>query len=175
MAYTEFTLWLVPAEPLRESLRAIVDRLAAAFDAVPFEPHVTLFCGASSEAEARAVTERIARRFGPVELTADRLGHTTAFTKTLFVQFRPSAAATELSDVARSYSPGSNYRFDPHLSLLYKRLPVESQRTLAATIETPAETYRFDRLRLTETELPIEDARPVRLWRTVCDLPLQGG
>jgi len=175
MAYTEFTLWLVPAEPLGSTLRALVDRLAAELDAVPFEPHVTLFCGASSEDEARAAAERIARRFGPVDLVADRLDHTEAFTKTLFVQFRPSALAREMSDAARSYAPGSDYRFDPHLSLLYKRLPVESQRTLAAALQAPVGTYGFDRVRLIETELPIEDARPVRLWRTVCDLPLQGG
>ena len=49
IAYTEFTLWLIPCEPLRRTLHALICRLAADLDAVEFEPHVTLFCGPSNE------------------------------------------------------------------------------------------------------------------------------
>ena len=68
MAYTEFTLWLTPGEPLRSTLRStIIRRLAARLDAVEFEPHVTVFCGPSTDAEARAVARRIARQFPPIK------------------------------------------------------------------------------------------------------------
>ena len=58
MAYTEFTLWLTPGEPHRALLRSTISRLAARFDAVEFEPHVTVFCGPSTDAEACAVARR---------------------------------------------------------------------------------------------------------------------
>ena len=87
IAYTEFTLWLIPCEPLRRTLHALICRLAADLDAVEFEPHVTLFCGPSNESRARATADAISARFPPIELSVDRLDYTARFTKTLFVQF----------------------------------------------------------------------------------------
>ena len=93
IAYTEFTLWLMPHEPLRTTLHALIRRLAADFEAVEFEPHVTLFCGTSNEAKARATAGAITTGFPPIELNVDRLDYTARFTKTLFVQFAESAKA----------------------------------------------------------------------------------
>ena len=83
----------------RRFARSSVD-LAASLDAVEFEPHVTVFCGPSTDAEARAVARRIARQFSPIELTADRLDHTERYTKTLFVQFQESAAVRQMFETA---------------------------------------------------------------------------
>src|SRR3974390_1605721 len=96
MAYTEFTLWLTPGEPHRTLLRSTISQLAARFDAVEFEPHVTVFCGPSPDAEARAGARMIARQSPPIELTADRLCQTERYTKTLFVQFQESAAVQRM-------------------------------------------------------------------------------
>ena len=170
IAYTEFTLWLTPCEPLRSTLRSIIRRLAASLDAVEFEPHMTVYCGPSTNAEARAVAYMVAKQFSPIELTADRLGHTECYTKTLFVQFQESAAAQQMFEVAaRGYTRQSNYILNPHLSLLYKTLPEAKRRELCETIDVPMGDYGFDRIRMIETELPIEDAGPIRRWRVVCD------
>jgi hypothetical protein len=175
IAYTEFTLWLTPCEPLRSTLRSIIGRLAASLDAVEFEPHMTVYCGPSTEAEAHAVARMIAKQFRPIELTADRLLHTERYTKTLFVQFQESAAAQRMFEAAAAgYSRQSNYILNPHLSLLYKTLPEAERRELCETLEAPMGDYRFDRIRMIETELPIEDAGPVRRWRVVCDEAVGG-
>jgi hypothetical protein len=47
----------------------IIHRLAVSLDAVEFEPHMTVYCGPSTEAEARAVAEMIAKQFSLIELT----------------------------------------------------------------------------------------------------------
>ena len=175
IAYTEFTLWLTPQEPLATTLRALIRRLAADFDAVEFEPHVTLFCGPSKETEARATAGAIAARFPPVELGVDRLDYTDRFTKTLFVQFAELAAARRMFEAARDcYASASNYAFNPHLSLIYKRLPEAKQRELCQTLSASRGNYTFDRVRMIETELPIEDAGPVRRWKTIGNFPLAG-
>ena len=128
IAYTEFTLWLMPREPLRSTLSAIIRRLAADLDAVEFEPHVTIFCGPSTEEEARATATAIAARFSAIELIAARLDYTDRYTKTLFVQFEEFAVARRMFEAARDgYSCRSDYTFNPHLSLLYKTLPETKQ------------------------------------------------
>jgi len=175
IAYTEFTLWLVPREPLRSTLSAIIRRLAADLDAVEFEPHVTVFCGPSTEEEARATATAIAARLSPIELTAAGLDYTDRYTKTLFVQFEESAVARWMFEAARDgYSSRSDYTFNPHLSLLYKTLPEMKQNELCRTLEVPTGAYGFDRIRTIETESPIEGPGPVRRWRRVCDVGLAG-
>jgi 2'-5' RNA ligase len=175
MAYTEFTLWLTPGEPHRALLRSTISQLAARFDAVEFEPHVTVFCGPSTDAEARAVARRVARQFSPIELTAAWLDHTEHYTKTLFVQFHDSTLLRQMFETtAAYYSRPSNYVLNPHLSLLYKKLPKATLMKLCETLDAPTDDYTFDRLRMIETELPIEDDGPVKRWRVVCDEPLVG-
>jgi 2'-5' RNA ligase len=174
-AYTEFTLWLTPSEPQRSLLRSTIRRLAARLDAVEFEPHVTVFCGSSTEDEARAVAGKIAMRFAPIELTAVRLDHSELFTKTLFVQFNESARLREMFEmVAADFSHPSNYVLNPHMSLLYKKQTEAGRRNLCASLEVPMGYYGFDRIRMIETELPIEDDGPIRRWRELCDEPLLG-
>ena len=173
IAYTEFTLWATPREPLRSKLRALIVHLATSLDAVEFEPHVTIFCGPSSEAAARAVAGWIAAQFTPFELVANRLDCSPQYTKTLFVQFRESAAARQMfRAAARAYARPSDYVLNPHLSLVYKKLTETKQGELCETLDVPMGAYPFDRIRMVETELPIEDPGPVRRWRMVCDVPL---
>ena len=150
-------------------------RLASSLDAVEFEPHVTVFCGRSSDLEARGVVELIAGRFPHVELIADRLDCTETYTKTLFVQFQESALLRFMFETAaRAYSQRSDYVLSPHLSLLYKKLAAAEQHKLCQTLDAPMGAYRFDRIRMIETELPIEESGPVRRWRTVSEAPLAG-
>jgi 2'-5' RNA ligase len=173
--YTELSLWLTPREPLRSLLRSTILRLAAQYDAVEFEPHVTVFCGPSTDDEARAVVRRVAGQFGPLELIGDRLDHTHLYTKTLFVQFRDSAALRSMFEtVATHCSRPSSYVLNPHLSLLYKKLSSVTLKTLSQTLSVPMGDYAFDRLRMIKTEVPIEDEGPVKRWRVVCDEPLLG-
>jgi len=172
---TEFTLWLTPCEPLRSQLRSIIRQLATRFDAVEFEPHVTVFCGPSTDIEARTVARRIAEQFSPIELIADRVDHSGHYTKTLFVQFQDSVLLRHIFETAVAlYSRPSSYILNPHLSLIYKKLDQGSRRTLCNTLDVPTGSYRFDRIRMIKTQLPIEDDGPVRRWRVVCDEPLAG-
>jgi 2'-5' RNA ligase len=172
---TEFTLWLTPREPLRSLLRSTIRRLAARFDAVEFEPHVTVSSGPSTDIEARAVARRIAAQFSPIELIATRLDQSEHYTKTLFVQFGDSVPLRKIfMAVAAHYSRPSNYILNPHLSLIYKKLGEGSRKALCETLDVPMGSYGFDRIRMIETELPIEEDGPVRRWRMVCDEPLGG-
>ena len=145
------------------------------FDAVEFEPHVTLHSAPSDDAEARAIVARISRQFPPIHLIPNGLEHTEIYTKTLFMQFDESIVARQMSEIATNgFSRPSNYQLNPHLSLLYKKLPRAKQQDLCRSLKVPTGAYRFDRIRILETEVPIEDAGPVRGWRTVCDAALNG-
>ena len=175
MVYTEFTLWLTPGEPLRSKLRSIISQVAKSLDAIEFEPHVTVFCSPSTDAEACALVDQIAKQFGSIELVADRLDYTDHYTKTLFVQFKESTVLRQIFEIAVGCTQRqSNYCLNPHLSLLYKKLPNASQRALCETLDVPMGNFWFDGIRIIETELPIEDAGPITRWRVVREAKLEG-
>jgi hypothetical protein len=83
MPYAEFTLWLTPHKALAGRLRSLIRRLAEEFDAIPLEPHLTVFCGPSDEAEAARIAHQAAARFESVELLAQDLQYSDMYTKTL--------------------------------------------------------------------------------------------
>jgi 2'-5' RNA ligase len=175
MRYTEFTLWLTPAEQLRTLLRSTISQLAARLDAIEFEPHLTVFSGPATDEEASTVARRIANRFPAIDLIADHLDHSEVYTKTLFVQFQESALGQQMFEAAAAgYPQASDYVLNPHLSLTYKKLPEASRRRLCETIDVPMGPYRFDRVRMIQTELPIEEEGPIRRWRVLFDEPLIG-
>jgi len=173
MTRTEHSFWLLPAEPLATRLRAVVADLAEAFGAAPFEPHVTLYCGASDDATTRTVMEAVAQQSGPVELMFARLDATEEYTKTLFIQFEERVAARKIFEAVRGlFSPPSDYALNPHLSLIYSTLPMARKLEIMRTLTLPKGEYRFDRLRAIETEIPLTQSDQIRRWRVVCDRAL---
>jgi hypothetical protein len=123
----------------------------------------------------RAPSPAGARQFSPIELTAAWLDHTERYTKTLFLQFQESSGLQRIFETAAAhYSRPSNYILNPHLSLIYKKLVEGSRRSLCDTLDVPRGNYGFDRVRMIETELPIDEDGPVRRWRVVCDELLVG-
>lgn len=170
MSDTEFALWLTPREPLRQQLRAEIERLATKFDAVDFDPHVTVFCGPADEAEACSAANRVAKQFEPIELIAEKLDYTNHFTKTLFVQFQNSTLLRKMYEtVKKYYAQPSNYELNPHLSLLYQHMIEGRQRELCRKLDIPLGIYLLDTFRVVETENPINRPEPIRRWRTVCE------
>jgi hypothetical protein len=41
-SYKEHCFWLLPAEPIKRQLHSIVQQLAKEYDAIDFEPHVSI-------------------------------------------------------------------------------------------------------------------------------------
>jgi hypothetical protein len=169
-----YSLWLVPAEPLKGQLRSIIEQLAAKYEAVDFEPHVTISAGGiSDDNETRAVARNIAGRFSPLELTVQKLDHTSDYTKTLFVQFDESEMARRMFyAIKESSSRPSNYLLNPHLSLLYKTISVATQSEICRTLDVPKGIYFFDGLRAIETESPLTQPEQIKRWRTVFECML---
>jgi 2'-5' RNA ligase len=166
--YTEHSLWLVPEEPLRKSLRSIIQKLAYEHDAAEFGPHVTISSGPSNDDEARKLASAVAAQFSPVALTPVKLDYTSEFTRTLFIQFQECEAPRGMFDMIKGLSVRTlSNVLNPHLSLLYKTMNVERQAELCRSLEVPSGVYSFDRLRVIETEIPLTTQEPVKRWRTV--------
>jgi Cyclic phosphodiesterase-like protein len=171
--YTWHSFWLLPAEPLKEQLRSIVQQLAKEYDAIDFEPHVTIYCGPSDDDQTRTIAHEVASLYSHLELIPVKLEHTSEYTKTLFIQFQESDIVCRMSDAIKNrHARPVNYGLSPHLSVLYKTMPLAMLARICHTFDVPKGPYVFDRLRAIETEIPLTGPDQIKRWRTVFECTL---
>lgn len=133
---TKVSFWLIPSEEDRAFFQEIIDTLAQNYDAPVFTPHVTIYSGEYTPDEAIAqLIEKATPGIQSFSLSVEQLLYTDQFTKTLFVQFKPSSTLSTISETLRSSSKKpSNFALNPHLSLIYQYLNEEIKKDLIASI-----------------------------------------
>jgi 2'-5' RNA ligase len=154
--------WLLPAEPARAYFQEIIERLAAKYDGPAFEPHLTLAVGPDRRDKAERTLAGLTT--GSIGLRFIGLSFSPRFIRTFFVRFAPSAALLHLRD---SLGMMATEPFDPHLSLLYQKLPGAEQKRLAVEIQLPFRTVTFDCVAATRCRLPVTTAADVNAWETI--------
>jgi 2'-5' RNA ligase len=156
---TATVYWLVPASPERELFRDFICILAKQFDAPPFEPHLTLFV---TSRYSKKVLQQIKSR--PIRLRVREIAWSPKFTKTLFVRFRSNRS---LERLVLALGGESRSVRDPHVSLLYKKLPTRTKKALAKTIQLPFREVVFDSIKAVRVTLPVTTETDVESWRIV--------
>ena len=163
---TRVSFWLLPAKGDRLIFESIITRLAQTYEAPVFAPHVTLYSGEYADHEdLGAILEEAIQGIDAVELTIDSIRSTSAFFKTLFVQFASSDQLKMLSDrICKLSAKPSGYRLDPHLSLLYKHMPDADKQRAAETISLPQTQVSFDAVAGNVSTTPARPRDDVERW-----------
>jgi 2'-5' RNA ligase len=168
------TYWLCPAEPARRYLAALIGELAARFDAVAFEPHVTIYATSAEREQPGQVLAKVLPGHQQYRLAVQRLECSDKFTKTLFAQFAPHPELARCSEDLRRASVSKNdYELTPHLSLLYKIMDPNTQRELADSIALPFSEIIFDTVKAVISPAKIESPGDVEMWRVVAEETLE--
>jgi 2'-5' RNA ligase len=162
--------WLIPAEPAHRFFQDLINDLARRYDAPVFEPHVTIYVGANRTDALETVLSKAAQDCEPIVLQALEVSHSDEFIKTLVVEFGLNTKLLPLNQVIRSAAQdSSDYDLKPHLSLLYKRMSVQTRRRLARSIEVPFSEVVFDSLKAVRCISPTQSRADVEAWRVVAE------
>ena len=160
--------WLITAEPAHTFFRDVINDLARRYDAPLFEPHVTVYVGANQVDAAEKALSKAAREYQPIKLKTLEVDQSSEFIKTLFVQFAPSGKLQRLNESIREAAQDSSqYGLQPHLSLLYKKMPAVARRELADSIKVPFSEVIFDALKAVRCISPTRSRGDVEAWRVV--------
>ena len=165
--------WLIPAEPAHRFFQDLINDLARRYDAPVFEPHVTIYVGADSPDAVDTTLSKAARDCEPIVLQALEVSHSDEFIKTLFVEFGPNSKLRLNQVIRNSAQNPSDYDLKPHLSLLYKRMSVQTRRRLARSIEVPFSQVVFDSLKAVGCVSPTQSRADVEAWRVVTEKVLR--
>lgn len=158
--------WLTPAEPARSFLASTIAELAAQFDAPVFEPHVTIYAGENGDDSPAQVLSHALTGCKPFRLSARDIQYSDKFTKTLFVQFEPSPA---LSDLSRALQQASGrhdeYELNPHLSLIYTKMALSAKIDVVDSVKLPFAEVLFDSAQAIISPARVELRQDVEAWR----------
>ena len=166
MKKTAIVYWLLPARPERDLFCDVVRILRKEFRAPNFEPHLTLFLTRQNRRSPGKVLREVRAR--PIRLSIRNVAFSPKFTKTLFVRFKSSPALRKLvSDVGRAAKSTAKAPADPHVSLVYKKIPQQVKKELAKVIKLPFHTARFDSIVAVRMTLPARKGADVRKWKIV--------
>jgi hypothetical protein len=158
--------WLVPAKPYSELLREMICVLAEEFDAPRFEPHLTLLVAQEDRQAARKILRQI--EGSPIRLKISGVSASSKFTKTLFIRFKSSRALNRLVvDLTHAIKKSVKAPRDPHLSLLYRKMPVAMKKELARTMQLPFREVLFDSIKAVRCASPTLKRADVEAWRVM--------
>ena len=164
--------WLTLARPERDMFVELIRILAAELDGVAFEPHLSI-CVAPNTKTVRDALKQVS--VSPIHLRIKGVSFSNAFTKTLFVRFERNAALDELNTKLRCAAKVSKEVLrDPHVSLLYKRLPMAAKKELVSTLRLPFKEVTFNAIKAVRCQAPMTTPADVNSWRTVATKRLRG-
>ena len=165
---TVIAYWLIPAEPAHSFFQTAINDLARRYDAPVFEPHVTIHVGANRASEAESAISQAARASKPIRLKPLEIGHSSQFIKTLFVQFALNPDLRQLNEIIRNAARDlSHYELNPHLSLLYAKIPAVVRHELAASINVPFSEVTFNAVKAVRCISPTQNRPDVEAWRVI--------
>lgn len=160
--------WLIPTEPACSYFQNVINDLAQRYDAPVFEPHVTIHVGANYRDAVDEVLSKAAQGCERIALQALKVGSSSEFIKTLFVQFCVTTQLQQLNQNIRvAAQDSSDYKLNPHLSLLYKRMSIQDRRLLAHSLEVPFAEVTFDSLKAVRCISPTKSRADVEAWRVL--------
>jgi len=171
---TKVAFWLVPAREEAGFLAQLIQALATRYEALLFEPHVTIFStDAALLGSPEAVLKTAVEEMYAFSLTVARCGYTSEFNKTFFIQFRPSECLTMIHERLGAQTSGpSDYRLDPHLSLLYQHISEEEKRRLVETVHIPKTEILFDEVAAIAHGGAMRQGADVTGWRECARIKL---
>lgn len=172
MKKTATVYWLLPAKPERELFCELIRILRKEFRAPNFEPHLTLF----SKTKDRQPRQKALRQFRSrkIRLTARGVAFSSEFTKTLFIRFKPSAELRRLvADLSRATRSRAKAPKDPHVSLVYKKIPRATKKGVAVVLKLPFRSVVFDSIAIVRCASPSRTVADVKSWKILAKKSLR--
>jgi len=146
------SLWLTPSEDDRAYLQNIINDLASEYQAPVFPPHLTLYSPTNLSKDAlKDIIEPITENTQAIFVTMHRLSQTTNIWKTIFIELEGAPDLTQLQqNIISSLSDPNPYFFEPHISLIYKEMPVEQKEEIIRNL-TVRNSFKMDKITAVRT------------------------
>ena len=160
------SIWLIPTPEDAQYLQAIINNLAATYQAPVFNTHCTLYSPTNLPAlEIKKILEQSANNMESFYVKKATISHTENIWKTIFIELLSSPELEQLQQAVISQFPnGQPYEFLPHISLLYKEMPDKKKDIIIRNLQVK-NSFKMDKIAAMRTGPNVDN------WATVVEIP----
>ncbi len=153
-----YSIWLTPSPEDRAYLANIIQSLSEEYDSPVFAPHCTLYGRVTKPLDILVpIVEAAALGMAGFRVEASRLHYADIIWKTVFIELKMNFPLETLYQrLSTSLSGAFPYRFEPHISLIYKKLKPEVKRSIIRGL-TVKDMYEMVRIEIVRTGQRIEN------------------
>jgi 2'-5' RNA ligase len=161
------SIWLAPAEEDAAYLQEIINELAHEFQVPVFFPHCTLISPLDKNADEIENCLSIAgEKTVPIYVTLAGISHSSTIWKTVFMELEESPGLIDLQQRVIDQVPSvPPYDFKPHISLIYKKMPIELKEEIICNLAV-RNSYKMDKI------IAIKTGPNVEQWEKVLEVTL---
>lgn len=169
-----YHLFFEPVGEVAQELQILITKVAGEFNALIFNPHVTLLARIPEQLESEDIliekTEKLAQLLPPITLSFGDLNAQDSYFKALYIEINEKEQMVEYHKKASELfeTPDEGIYF-PHLSLLYGNYTEEQKTPALQTIILPEQkSFVADKVYLYKTDGETQN------WKQVFECKLSG-
>ena len=122
-------IWLTFSKSDREYLKKIIDKISEKYHAPKFEPHITVYGLVDSEMSLiDSIAKEVTLNCNSFLVKKSEILQSEELWKTVYIELRMNNQLESIhKNLKKHFEKISKYEFNPHISLIYKILPIEEK------------------------------------------------
>ncbi|NJK77781.1 MAG: hydrolase [Nanoarchaeota archaeon] len=134
-------VWLTFSKEDREYLKNIIDKISEKYQAPKFEPHITIYGLVDSKISIiENIVEESILNQNSFLVKKSEISQSEELWKTVFIELKNNQQLDSIHNNLKKYFENiSKYEFIPHISLIYKILPIEERKQIVKELNTKNE------------------------------------
>lgn len=131
------SIWLCPDNDDELYIQNIINVLSDTHNCARFYPHCTLLSGVKeNNNDLENIIDKSIKNIGPIMVKSKRISFTDIFWKTVFIELIVANDLLSLQqNILKQVKSDIKYKFDPHISLIYNKMPKESKKKIINSLK----------------------------------------
>ncbi|MBI5860415.1 MAG: hydrolase [Nitrosarchaeum sp.] len=122
-------IWLTFSKDDRNCLKKIIDEISEKYHAPKFEPHITVYGLVDSELSLiDSIAKEVTLNCNSFMVKKSEILQSDELWKTVYIELKMNNQLEVIhKNLKKHFEKISKYEFNPHISLIYKILPIEEK------------------------------------------------
>jgi len=132
-----YAIWFIFDENDELILQDIINKLSKKYNSISFKPHITAYGLVDTKLDKISkICQEIASETKPFDVHFLDISYSEYFWKTLFVNLKSNRIMIEIfENFCKNIKKLENYIFEPHISLIYKKIPNDKKQKIIENLE----------------------------------------
>ena len=163
MTKEKFSIWLIPSDIDSDCISKSIQSLSKKYLAPIFKPHCTIISPITNLNKAQIIIDQLDQK--EFQVNVKKIDESDDIWKTVFLKLVNNSTLKKINGLFNQAFP-QLYQFDPHISLIYKKLDAKKRKSILAKLDMK-KAFIIDKISIVRTSGSVES------WETVYNKTLQ--